>query len=160
MEERLRALSPQRPSPELRERVLRHARAALAPPVTWRARLWASWGFRWGWAVGFVLIVVAGSWSQRSFEKNRWGSAAPDASRAVAENSPSAVRETAIHAALRIEKEMRPSDAAVLGGGDPNRCDRDRALWEMSAADAHPHRGSDRSRGTWKSTTIDSRRLA
>lgn len=160
IERRLRALSPRRPSAELRAQVLRQATAALAPPVTWRQRLGATWGFRWGWAVGLVVMVLAGSASQRSFEAHRWGQAVPEASRIVVERSPLEAREAAIRAALRIEMETPPSDVSLLGGGDPNRCDRDRALRETSAVDAHPGLGLDPTRGSWNYTTIDSRRLA
>jgi len=159
LEKRLRALRPLGPSAELRERVLNQAAANLALPVTWRQRLWASWAFRWGWAVGFAAIALVGAWSQRAFEETRWGSANEAAHRTTAEAAVTRDRRNAaVRAALRVEGEPLLADDPALTGGNPNRWDRERAVREAISALSEPPREPDGRQGSHAPSASNDRR--
>jgi len=138
LEKRLRALTPRRPSEALREQVLRQAKAGLGRPVTRLEQFFASWSFRWGWAVGLAAMVVIGTLSERSFRSGRWGEGAPGAMAAGPATSRAERRNAELRAVLRIESDLDPSDTAAFGWGDPNRCNRYQALVLAAGADAGP----------------------
>jgi hypothetical protein len=138
LEKKLRALTPKRPSEALREQVLRQAKAALGRPVTPLERFWASWSFRWGWALGLAAMLVIGALSERSFQSGHWGEGAAGAVAAGPAASGAQRRDAELRAVLRIETDLDPSDTAAFGWGDPNRCDRYQALVLAAGADAGP----------------------